>query len=129
MLSVYLAARYAWKPYMREVRDRLVAEKIHVTSQWIDGACESADKEMAALINIANLDEADVLVCFTDHGDSVGRHIEFGYALHAKKALVIVGEDHESVFHHLTQVAMVNDVEDLVNILKELHSLRKTEQR
>jgi hypothetical protein len=64
MISVYFSARLARRDELKKHRDELVAAGIECTARWLDG-------EPTDLVDIADMDKADVmradvLVTFTD---------------------------------------------------------------
>lgn len=115
MTAYYFAARYSRHPEMRDYRDALIKAlpDAVVTSRWIDqhagtlpnsfmqGVLNS-DPEACwkyGLIDMTDLDAADVVVSFTTVGGGKGgRHIEHGYAIAKGKRLAIVGP-RENIFH------------------------------
>jgi hypothetical protein len=123
-MKIYLAARYSRNDEMRGVRDVLQAFGHEVTSRWIDQHggnllesivaeklnAEPGDCSKYALIDIADLEAAEVVISFTsaEGGGKGGRHIEFGLALGLGKRLVVVGP-RENVFHTLPQVEWYPD--------------------
>lgn len=120
-MLVYLAARYSRHPEMKKYADMLAQAGHVVTGRWILGDHElrseghSDADEWAVRWAQEDLDDllaAEVVVSFTEGPGDVpgrargGRHVEFGVALAAGKALVVVGY-RENVFHHLPGVKFI----------------------
>ena len=116
--SAYLAARTEWKPLMREVASKLDKIGIRVTSRWIqDSFDEGKTNREKALLDLEDVHEGDILILFTDKGEGVGRHIEFGYARGKGKRLFVVGSP-ESIFHSLPRVTNFPTIEHLISSLE-----------
>lgn len=123
MKRIYLAARYALHPVMRQYRDELHALGFTVTSRWIDSAMQVPESIShhqvntchAALYPLAEIDledirSCDVMIQFTEgevlhlsNPSRGGRHIEYGYAYALNKLIIICGP-RESIFHCLPRV-------------------------
>jgi hypothetical protein len=95
-----------------------------VTSRWLAGNRHEEDSEDArfdAQYGLTDILVADAVVLFTEGLNETasrrgGRHVEFGYALRAGKALFIVGP-RENIFHELPEVACFADANELLNFL------------
>ena len=118
-MKLYLAARYDRRGELNGIA-RSIAELGHsVTSRWLAGHGQGdAD---SALYDLTDVVVADALALFTENpartrAQSGGRHVEFGYALHANKTLFIVGPG-ENIFHGLPQVHRFADTEEFLNFL------------
>ena len=110
-MRVYLAAAYERHEEMQGVRDILMAYGHEITSRWIDRAAEMPPGTVesmqtdpmrfaeAARIDLADLDNAEVVLSFAGHGRG-GRHTEFGFGLARGKYMIHVGP-REHVFHTL----------------------------
>lgn len=110
-MKVYLAARWTRRDEMRIYADDLAQRGHTCTSQWLYGntfgddghrALTDAESGMCATVDLANIDAADIIVCFTEHPGSGaargGRHVELGYALGRGDVYVIVVGPIENVF-------------------------------
>lgn len=125
-MKVYLAAKYDRRFQLREIRDKLVAEGIEVTAQWIDNAEESKGMAEAAQMDLDDIDRADTVVFFGlpkgSENTGGGRWFEFGYAYaKGKPCMAILHESgHESVFSALPSVVQENfvSVRELVISIK-----------
>ncbi len=113
----YFAGRYASHPTLSGFRDRLEASgDFEVISTWINGdELEDVSPEMLASnpgrcwefasTDLDQIDEADVIVSFTEGGGGKGgRHIEHGYFLaslpeYATRRRAIVVGPREHIFH------------------------------
>lgn len=123
VLRVYFAGRFSRLPELLDHKHALEAAgaeagaPIIVTSRWLLGGHEwvgVADEQIPldeaarfAREDLDDLDAADVLVCFTEPPRTGpargGRHVEAGYALHARKPILVVGHV-ENVFYALPLV-------------------------
>ena len=113
MFSVYLAAPYSTKDVIMQYANELRAVGVAVTSSWLEEPhapntqmAELTDEvhEKYAIRDVEDIDAADAFVLFTDPTKAVvrqGRTFEFGYAVAKGKTIVIVGTEHENIFHYL----------------------------
>lgn len=109
---IYLAARYGRRDEMQGVA-KVIEERGHtVTSSWIDEA--QAENIDSALVDLQDVDKAEVLVLFTDRHGSFnsggGRHFEMGYAYATGKVVCVIG-DRETLFCHLPGIHVFPDLE------------------
>lgn len=111
----YLAARYSRRLELCEYRDELEEHGNRVTSRWLKGEHElldrdglsvqaaDAERRRFAMEDWNDLMASEVVVSFTEEPRKTngrgGRHVEFGAALAARKAMVVIGP-RENVFHH-----------------------------
>ena len=116
MLRVYLASPYGRKEDLRNYAIELQSLGMVVTSRWLD----EPDKPTVQLHEVAHttlreyatrdIDDvttADVMVLFTDPTKTIiraGRHVEFGMALALNIPILVVGLEHENIFHMLPEV-------------------------
>jgi hypothetical protein len=118
-MRLYLAARYHRREELGALA-RSIAELGHqVTSRWLNGFGQ--DDADSALYDLTDVVVADALVLFTEKSARLraqggGRHVEFGYALYANKALFLVGP-RENIFHQLPQVRRFADADELLDFL------------
>lgn len=117
MLKVYLAARFSRFDELNVYKAGLAKLDVEVTSRWLNGGHEwvGTDDDVIpvernaefAQEDLDDVDEADVLICFTESARSGpargGRHVEFGWALAKQKPIIVVGH-RENVFYCLPQV-------------------------
>lgn len=120
-LSIYLAAAYGKMQAMQHAAALLQAAGHKVTSRWIYGDEEGQTKVDAALMDLSDIDFADVVLSFslppkTMHTGG-GRHVEFGYAYATGKRLIFVGPKGEHVFHHLPNVEHYDTLEQAIEAL------------
>lgn len=111
-LKVYLAASYGRRDELNRYRDDLDHIGVHVTSRWLTEAHEGIGEhamniyELATFAedDLADIDAADILICFTEAPDTGpargGRHCEYTYALKEGKPIIVVGYI-ENVFYAL----------------------------
>lgn len=87
---------------MELVADKLKSIGVHITARWVYGGEEGLSREQIAVLDIDDVDVADVVTSFTQPYGTMtkggGRHVEFGYGLAKGKRLVLIGE-RENVFH------------------------------
>ena len=137
MAKIYLAAAYHRREDAKLARRWLTGWGHQVTSSWVwrqddqedeinEAAMEipfSSHARAIALQDLADLDEADVLLAFTERSDSAfgrgGRHVEFGYALARNKIVVVVGP-RENVFMTLPTVRLFTHFPDALEWLRGL---------
>lgn len=103
--KVYIAARFHRREEMAAKADILKKCGFEITSRWVYGGEEGLTREQVALLDLADVDRADIVLSFVEPYGSAnvggGRHAEFGYALAKNKRLVIIGTgEREIVFHH-----------------------------
>lgn len=114
-VKIYLAAPFNQKEVMRQYRATFLQLGYPVTSSWIDEPCLSDDLApsdyylaSAAQRNLADMDEADILVVFP--GQGAGHHTELGYMLAFQKLIIVAG-NRNNVFHYIPTVLHVPDLE------------------
>lgn len=123
-MKVYLASRYSRGSELLGYKADLEPHGIEVTSRWIDGRHETPPVGIeehstehlcwAAQEDIADIEDADLLVAFTEPEGAIagrgrgGRHVELGYALASGKHVIVCGH-RENVFCHLPGVNFVPD--------------------
>jgi nucleoside 2-deoxyribosyltransferase len=67
----------------------------------------SAEHQAYALQDVEDVKAADVLVFWTDPTKAIvrgGRHAEFGMAVILGIPILVVGKEHENIFHYLSDV-------------------------
>lgn len=132
-MKIYLAAHYGRRQELVEKTKQLLELAHSVTSRWLDGSHQlphdSTESEILhlraqwATIDLEDIFQADILVCFTEqqpytgHPGSGGRHVEFGYALALGLYLIIVGP-RESVFHCHSGTVQFDNWEDALTYLR-----------
>lgn len=112
-MRAYLAARYSRRRELLAYANDLRFVGWTVTSRWLDGTHEASDVAPTAAqqaewakVDLSDIDEADVMVCFTEGpGEQPGRarggrHVEFGYAFANRMEIHIVGPV-ENIFYGL----------------------------
>jgi nucleoside 2-deoxyribosyltransferase len=101
-MKVYLAALFSQRPEMEEVADRLKDAGMEITARWVYGGEEGLTREQIAVLDLEDVDKADVVISFTHPRGTPtsggGRHVEFGYGLAKGKKLILIGH-RENVFH------------------------------
>lgn len=137
MKRIYLAARYALHPVMRQYRDELHALGFPVTSRWIDTALDMPNRISRATladnpqhcaqlagIDLLDIQDCDILIEFTEgrvshlaNPSGGGRHIEYGYAYALNKLIIICGP-RESIFHCLPRVVRFDMWSEVLAYLK-----------
>lgn len=129
MVRLYIAAKYSRKQECRILAHALVARGVGTTSRWHDLEVNESEQDSVQLQGYAERDLADIraadgLVMLNHDEESVGRHIELGYALGLGKPVMVVGNT-ESVFHHLKEVKLGSQ---FVDILGWARSIQRTEK-
>jgi hypothetical protein len=118
-MKVYLMARYSRRFEMRDYARQLQAVGCEITSRWIWGGHELAQRvgrngafyahRRFAEEDWADLSAADCCIAFTEPGGELngggrgGRHVELGIALAWGKRVIVVGP-RENLFYFLPQV-------------------------
>jgi nucleoside 2-deoxyribosyltransferase len=122
-----LAAAFRRQAEIRGYAEELRALGIEVTSRWLHEPESPAKPNIqAAEDDLHDLDEADVLISFTEPPDSDvnprgGRHVEFGFALAEDKELWVIGY-RENIFHHLPEVKFFPS---WAAVMAEAHKLKE----
>lgn len=122
-MKIYIAAKYAKRYELRLVVDQLRAMGHECTSQWIDNGEESKGQQDAALMDLADVDRADMVVFLAEPHRSQniggGRWFEFGYAYAKEKRIVVVqpGEAFETVFCALPRITPVASISDALSFI------------
>jgi nucleoside 2-deoxyribosyltransferase len=112
---VYLAARFARQPELRDIAEELHCAGAEVTSRWLGSERSLEQFELTgdgrsaelARMDIDDLKAAEICIAFTENGDGPsgrgGRHTELGIALALNLRVVLIGP-REHVFHCLPTV-------------------------
>ena len=129
-MKIYLAAKFGEKNEMREWAAFLKNDGHEVTSTWLESKNQTdreAPEEVlveAARQNLLDVLAADVLVTKSQEQGTVhtggGRHVEFGYAVAEGMDIIVVGPKGEHVFHYLSGVQHVNNLDQLAGVLHEM---------
>lgn len=116
-MKIYMAARYPRRFELQEEAKKLIAAGHEITSTWIYGQEEGMTYQEIALMDLADIDRADMVMSFTELGSPPhvrgGRHVEFGYGLAKGKLCVTIGE-WENVFHYTPGVVVYDTTEDFI---------------
>lgn len=106
---------------MEEHANRIKQKGHEITARWVYGGEEGLSREDIALMDIEDVDRADIVISFTHPRGFLtpggGRHVEFGYALAKNKKLVIIGH-FENIFHHMPNVELFEDLDTWLNNAK-----------
>lgn len=123
--KVYIAASYPRRAEAQGVMALLELSGVAVTSWWLrEETKEGYDQENmdhmagAAARDIADVIEADTIICLTDGKVQLsmgGRHSEFGIALAMGKTCIIVGP-REQVMHYHRDVIQYGAVSGLLQL-------------
>lgn len=120
-MRIYLAALYSRREEMEEHANRIKQKGHEITARWVYGGEEGLSREDIALMDIEDVDRADIVISFTHPRGFLtpggGRHVEFGYALAKNKKLVIIGH-FENIFHHMPNVELFEDLDTWLNNAK-----------
>jgi hypothetical protein len=122
-MKLCLAARSKRRAELEDLARSIEQLGHTVISRWLTGYGQENDAtaRFDAQYDLNDIVVADALVLFTEAPEGTGslrggRHVEFGYALHAGKALFIVGP-RENVFHELPEVVQFFHADELLNFL------------
>lgn len=119
-MKIYLAAKYNRRFELRPLVDQLETSGHESTAQWINNAEESKGRAAAAQMDVDDVLRADVLIFFAEPKGSAnsggGRYFELGLA-HASglKIIVILVDDHETVFTALPNMIVVSNFDQALN--------------
>ena len=124
MNKVYIAASYPRRSEAQGLMALLEMSGVKVTSWWLreetkEGYDQKSDSHfgVAAARDIADVIEADTIICLTDGKVQLsrgGRHAEFGIALAMGKQCIIVGP-REQVMHYHKDVVVCPSMADLLS--------------
>jgi nucleoside 2-deoxyribosyltransferase len=137
ILKVYLAAPFSRKDAINVYAAELRACGIEVTSRWLDENHLSSvqmtdlspiEHQTYAVQDLDDVAKADILVLFTDPTKTIiraGRHVEFGIAVGINLTLrpmpiFVVGNEHENIFHYLSQVRHYDSWDTAKLVLKNI---------
>jgi len=119
MKIVYLCARWGRQAEMREHAETLVNTGHRVSSRWIHEPL-GEDQSEAAEADLSDIDQANVVICFTESPEvgytTGGRHYEMGYAGAIGTRTIVVGP-REHVFCHLRNIEVVETLEAAIERL------------
>lgn len=135
-MKIYYADLYPHKALAAQRRDQLKSLGFDVVSTWMDeshdGNIHTEQLTVEEHIfygtrDLKEIDQCDMLVLNQPSPTEVvtmnprylsrgGRHTEFGYALKAGKALVVIGE-RENIFHFQPEVVSCNNWEAFISWL------------
>lgn len=117
----YIASAFTRKEEMRYIRSTMQAAGFNVVADWLDEPAESDDtaptdeyREACALLDLKNVNECDVFVCFIG-GVGSGHHTELGLALCGGKRIVLIGKKN-NIFHYLPLLDYFTDFADFLNV-------------
>lgn len=126
MTKVYLAALYSRRAEMEGYANTLKSKGFEITARWVFGGEEGLTREQIALLDIEDVDKAEIVLSFTHprgtQTSGGGRHVEFGYAYAKGKQIHIIGEQ-ENVFHHLPNVGVYDSIDGWLAHMKFMESL------
>lgn len=116
-MFVYIAAPYPEREAAIQVMNQLEEAGFRVTSTWLKGDDELADKY--ARLDLEDIRRSQIVVALNPrhfhNSGTGGRHVEFGYALALNRPIVLVGE-RSNIFHYLSDVTVCEKA-DLVEVL------------
>jgi hypothetical protein len=126
--KVYIAGRYSRRDEFRIYAKALSNFGISCTSTWLleqeplnsqmgDHSVEFYTK--TAIIDLRDVDRADSVLFFSEDPlvgtPRGGRHVEFGYALHAGKQIYVIGPK-ENIFHYIKEIINVPTMVDFIQL-------------
>lgn len=118
-MKIYISSIFWRREEMKKVADQLTAAGFELTSSWVDGdELNMADGDIA-MRDLADLEEADAILAFTEPKGSLnsggGRHVEFGVAIGLGKYLYFICEgEAETVFHGLPWVQRFHSLQAFI---------------
>ena len=120
-MKIYLCSRYGRRQELERYAALLKAEGHEITSSWLKGEHEAKEllpvgslegiheRGLWAMLDLADLEQCDMLIAFTEPPDSVhgrgGRHVELGVALATNKTVIVCGP-RENIFCNLPRVTV-----------------------
>lgn len=128
-MNVYLAAPFSQKDQINIYAAELRAGGIEVTSSWLNEPhpptvqmpdLTHEDHQKYAIQDIKDVRAAEIMVLFTDPTKSIvraGRHVEFGIAIERQMPILVVGLEHENIFHHAPRVMHFDSWEKVRDLL------------
>lgn len=138
-MKIYLAARYSRRDQLKELAKELERMGHTVTSRWLQtewvnrpdqsSAAPPEYRQQYALIDLEDVDDADVVVNFTEapgDGSRGGRHVEYGYALAKGKRLIVVGHK-ENLFHEHPAVQFYASQWDMLREVFEVKEVQRAD--
>ena len=119
----YLAASYYDKDEAREIANEIDSQSNwKCNSRWLGGGFDSSSPEGAALVDLEDLNEADVIVVLHGKSSEGGMWVELGIALESGKSVIVMIKDcvktQLPIFAFLSQVYRYTIPEqDLISVL------------
>lgn len=116
-MTVYVAASWYAREYVRRVTAALRANGIDCTNNWMDReAFTPGEKVACALSDLSEVQAAEAVLLLNEQESSAGgMHFESGYAFAKGKRLMIVGRG-QSVFHFLPGIEAFGTIQDFIAI-------------
>ena len=123
-MRIYVAHNFSAREWLPVVVHKIKAVGHHVTSTWIfdDAHAAGGSRLSSAKVDLADIDQSSCIVLFTDqYGETPGKgkYFELGYAYAQKKRIILVGKDESCVFYWLPGIQRVENVEELIKLLKK----------
>lgn len=127
-MKIYIAARYDRRYELRDVATQLANSNHEITSRWLDNGEESKSQVDGALMDLEDVDRADIIVFYAQQTGSFNkggeRWFEFGYAYAKGKPVIVVLPEpvdmHESVFTALIPIVCYSN-EMLIDKINQLY--------
>ena len=124
LMKIYIAHNFSAREWLPEVVHRIKVAGHHVTSTWIfdDAHAAGGSRLTSAKVDLADIDQSSCIVLFTDqYGETPGKgkYFELGYAYAHQKRIILVGGDESCVFYWLPGIQRVENVEELIELLKK----------
>ena len=111
-IRVYIAAPYNCKQEAKQLEKYLLDRNIEVMSKWHNQE-PMLDQRKAAMLDLDDLGQANTLILLELPDGQGGKDREFGWALHAGYALIVVSEQGPNcVFDNLDEVVVVENTYD-----------------
>lgn len=115
-MKIYIAAPYPLRDDAIALMHTLEHRGHEVTSRWLKQLDENNDETARA--DLEDVRWADTLIflhpeAWHDRGTG-GRHFEMGYAYALAKRIILIGQ-RTSIFHHLSDVEVIDSIAELEN--------------
>lgn len=124
-LSVYIAAPFQLRNRAQLLRSGALSLGLISTARWLDVDAEDWNDEWARK-DLDDLDRAKVLLLLNPEEWATegtgGRHVELGYAIARKKAIVLLGA-RTNIFHHLNVIHTADDITTALTMADSLARL------
>ena len=119
MTKFYMAAQFDEREFTQRIREPYLLRALpewEATGSWIHGGEEGLSMAEIAILDLKDIDRADVLILFSKPRKgkkTTGRIAEFGYAFAKGKRCIVIGP-YENVFMHHPSVEVYDSLPKFV---------------